>query len=218
MLAGFLRICFLLSILTSAFLETIAAVEVKVDTTISEDSVFLIFRHPRSISLNPSFLATNGRVRSDTKIDMSISSDLVNSICTGLSLDDKDQKSINFKLSSKYKFLNVIYGEKLVAFKLNNPDFIKPENKDKKEIEELENSKDLQVKEIEVSKTKSQQDNKKALNTKVQYTQNAKFIQLSFPFEQKGVGAAVFKRGGDVWVVFDTRRDFHLEELGGALD
>ena len=109
MLAGFLRICFLLSILTSSFLETIAAVEVKVDTTISEDSVFLIFRHPRSISLNPSFLSTNGRVRSDTKIDMSISSDLVNSICTGLSLDDKDQKSINFKLSSKYKFLNVIY-------------------------------------------------------------------------------------------------------------
>ena len=195
-----------------------ASSNVSVSAKESEDHIFLIFHHDRNTILNPSFLGNNARVKSDKQMLLNpYYDDVVMRICNSISLNAQDPKIIDLKLKDKYRFINTIYGEKLAAFKITNPDFKAAE------IKEGESNASDDVKKIEYIKSSevtTSQSLKPALkdtqnaDTLVKVTEAKNIVQMVFPFKDKDIGAAVFQRGEDLWVVFDVRKDLYIPDNG----
>ena len=210
MLRSFYNIAIIL-VLTWAS-SVFASSNVSVSAKESEDHIFLIFHHDRSSILNPSFLGNNGRVRSDKKMVLNpYHDDIVKRICSSIYLNSQDQNVIDLKLKDKYRFIKTIYGEKLVAFKVTNPDFKgvvqNVSDDDSKKIEEVKST------EVTVSESlKPEAKDTKNADTLVKLTESKNLVQMVFPFEDKNVGSAVFQRGTDLWIVFDSRKDFYIPD------
>lgn len=188
-----------------------ASVNVWVSAKKSEDHIFLVFHHDRGAVLGPIFSGNNGKVKSDKVINLSpVNNSLVSDLCSSMSLSAKDQKTIDFKLKDQYRFLNVIYGEKLVAFKITNPDFKSSDDNDQKLQNEkpLENSSDPGIS----NSTHDIVPSKQNADTLVKLSETKKALQMSFPFLENDIGASIFQRGLDLWVVFDVRKDFYIPE------
>ena len=187
-----------------------AAANISVSAKESEDHIFLIFHHDRSIGLNPSFLGNNGRVRGDKAIILTpYKDDIVSRICGSINMNSQYQNIIDFKLKDKYKFLKTIQGEKLVAFKISNPDF-------KDTGKNVSKDDDKQIDEVKASEAtmtdslKSAAKDTQNSDILVKLTESKNSLQMTFPFSDKSVGAAVFQRGQDLWVAFDSRKDFYI--------
>ena len=180
----------------------------------SEDHIFLIFHHDRNTTLTPSFLGSNGRVRSSHPITLKPDYNaLVAKLCNSIAVSPKDKHLIDFKLNDKYRFLKTIHGEKLVAFKISNPDY---KSSDKSTID-ADTSKVEEVKASEVyiqDTIKAQSGDKQNADTLVGLSESKGALQMTFPFKAKDVGASVFARGSDLWVVFDSRQDFYIPANG----
>ena len=144
MLQFFRHITFIFCILCASSIFAVAPANVSVSAKESEDHIFLIFHHDRSTNLSPSFLGNNGRVRGDKAIILNSYQDsLVNKICDSLGMNKQYQNIIDLKLKDKYRFLKTIQGEKLVAFKISNPDYKATDDKtttDDKQLEEVKAS------------------------------------------------------------------------------
>jgi hypothetical protein len=177
--------------------KSFAAV-VKVEVKEFDNQTMLVFYHDRMTGLTPSMLGGNGRIRATKSIEMQIIGSDISNICSGIKVDSSKRNIIDFRLNNIYRFVDTIYGENFIAFKLHNT--TKPIQKpDKKEEEESVT--------IEVPYDKKQ-SKISDITVKVTDTKNSK--QLIFPFSDKNIGAAIFQRGSDLWVVFDNRKEFYI--------
>ena len=186
-----------------------AATNVSVSAKESEDHIFLIFHHDRNTNLNPSFLSNNGRVRSDKPIILTpYNDDIVNRICSSIAMNKQYQNIIDFKLKEKYKFLKTIQGEKLVAFKISNPDYKGEKHGDVSDDQQLD---DIKTSEASMTDSlKAAAKDTQNSDTLVKIKESKGVMQMTFPFAEKAVGAAVFQRGQDLWIAFDSRKDFYI--------
>lgn len=191
-----------------------SAENVSVSAKESEDHIFLIFHHPRSLTLSPSYAGSNGRVRADAAISMVRGhNDLVEKLCSSINLNKQYNNLIDFRLNDKYRFIKTIIGEKLVAFKITNPDYKGASSSDQQN--------DAQLQEIKASEAKMNDELKAAAknatkdenaDSVVEISSSKTGLELKFSFAQKNVGATVVKRGKDLWVVFDARKNFYMPQ------
>jgi hypothetical protein len=196
MLRSFIFITLLLPLLLVAQ-KSFAAV-VRVEVKEFDNQTMLVFHHDRMTGLTPSILGGNGRVRATQSLEIKLISGNISNICSGIKVDSSKRNTIDFRLNNIYRFVETIHGESFVAFKLYNTN--KPTTKpDAKEVEKPEA--------IEVPEDKKQ-SKISDITVKVTDTKNSK--QLIFPFSDKNIGAAVFQRGLDLWVVFDNRKEFYI--------
>lgn len=186
MIRNLTHIFLYLVILASAFAAN--ANEVKVEVKPVDDGTVLVFYHDRWNILTPSMVGNQGRVRSEKPITVKYLSDTYK-ILSSIETDSKN--TINFKLKPEYKFSGNVYGENLVAFKLSKLNSNVKDNRKKDEAQAKQ----------QVSKIKTSDVGVKIIDTK-------KSKKIIFPFDEDNVGAAIFKRGKDIWVVFDKRKDF----------
>lgn len=166
--------------------------EVKLELKKVDDGIAMVFYHDRWNILTPSMVGNQGRIRSEKPADLKYISDTSKVVS---SIKATSKNVIDFKLKPEYKFVGNIYGENLVAFKLKE---IKPSGKEQTQ------------KEVKQLKEAPQKLNTSDTSASIIDNKNTK--QITFPFAENDVGAAIFRRGRDLWVVFDKRKHFFLKK------
>lgn len=161
--------------------------EIKVEVKNVDDSTLLIFYHDRWNILSPAIIGNKGRIRSQKPAEIEYLSD-VEQVLESINISDS-KDLLDFTIKPEYKFLENLYGENLVAFKLGNT--------------KTSTSTEIAEPKIEASLIP---------DTGTTIIDNDTHKQLSFPFEEENVGAAIFTRGKDLWIIFDQRKDFVIPE------
>lgn len=161
--------------------------EVKLEVKKVDDGIIMVFYHDRWNILTPSMVGNQGRIRSEKPAELKYISDASKIVS---SIKSTSKNVIDFKLKSEYKFVGNVYGENLVAFKL------KQIKQDKAKVE--------------TKLTKEQAQKITTSDTSARIVDNKNTKQINFPFDENDIGAAIFRRGNNLWVVFDKRKDFFL--------
>lgn len=189
-------------LISSLFWAQIAlAEEVLVELRNIDNQEMLIFYHDRWNELTPSIVGNRARIRSKEPVELKQKSEGLDQVVSSINLSSS-KNSIDLVLSKNYKFVGKsLYGENLIAFKVQNN-----ASDNGKKDEKSDNSKN------EKSTIDSKGSDTKISDVAVKILDNKKTKQISFPFSERNVGAAVFQRGSELWVIFDKRVDFFLAD------
>lgn len=171
----------------------VCANEVRLELKNVDDGEVLVFYHDRWNILTPSMIGNQGRVRSDKPMELK---HLSNTKHLFSSIKLTNANIIDFKLKPEYKFAGNVYGENLVAFKLKK--YQAPKKEKKQEPALLKKVQKIEKVPVNLS------------DVGVSLIDNEKSKQITFPFAQKDIGASIFQRGKDLWVIFDKRKDFFI--------
>lgn len=164
-----------------------------------DDQDMIIFYHDRRNELTPSIVGNKARIKSKEPVELQNKSDDIKKVLDSLTLSSS-RNVIDFSLNKDFKFVGKsLYGENLIAFKVSKIGAdVKQETK---EAQAQENNKE-------------NKNSTKISDVTVKVTDSAKTKKLEFPFDTRNVGAAIFQRGQDLWIVFDKRVDFYIPKTG----
>ncbi|MGV2432560.1 MAG UNVERIFIED_CONTAM: CDC27 family protein [Rickettsiaceae bacterium] len=168
---------------------------IKVGLIESETEDVLVFYHDRRNVVTPSMSGNQGRVRASKSVTLKRVSKNIDKVCSFIKVT---KNIINFEVKSGYIFKATQYGENQVAFRLRKMNSSKNKSTIVKEPKIVELAKNV---DLELKPTPD-------LKVKVVDTKSLK--QIIFPFESN-VGAAIFSRGNYLWMVFDKRKNFYID-------